>query len=285
MTNNMENSTKQQIVEQLTKYVAKIGSANKASKALGVSGATVSNMINGKWESISDDIFRSVEKQTKEDKTGWVTVQTKEYKLLSNILNDAKENANVYGICADPGYGKTYVTRLFTEQQNVFMVCCNEYYNRKTFLADLLNGMGKDSGGFTVAEMMFSVTTQINKLENPVIVLDEADKLSDQVLYFFISLYNILQDKCGIILIATDHLEKRILKGVSNNKKGYKEIYSRLGRKFIHMPKMSKQSVLAIINANGITDDESVAAIYNDSENDLRRVKRLVHAKKLQGAA
>ena len=47
-------------------------------------------------------------------------------------------------------------------------------------------------------------------------VLDEADKLSDQVLYFFISLYNKLEDRVGIILCATDYLEKRIKKRCAN---------------------------------------------------------------------
>ena len=39
--------------------------------------------------------------------------------------------------------------------------------------------------------------------------VDEADKLSDQVLYFFITL-NKLEDHCGIVLMATDYLQKKI---------------------------------------------------------------------------
>ena len=62
--------------------------------------------------------------------------------------------------------------------------------------------------------MMDDIIDTLKRKENPLVVLDEADKLSDQVLYFFISLYNQLEGHCGIILCATNFLDKRIKKGL-----------------------------------------------------------------------
>ena len=128
--------------------------------------------------------------------------------------------------------------------------------------------------------MLSDIFLALKNKETPLVVLDEADKLSDQVLYFFISLYNKLEDRVGIILCATDYLEKRIKKGVRTNRKGYKEIYSRVGRKFIPIQVVNSEDVAAVCIANGVTDSEVINEIIDDCESDLRRVKRKVHAVK-----
>lgn len=283
----MDNSTKQQITDELRKYVSNSasGSANKASKMLGISNAYISMMLNKKWDSISDDSWRIVQKQVFATNKEKAPIATTPHIVLTKLFEDARVNANTFGIVGEAGSGKTFTAEYYSKEENVFHICCNEYFNRKTFLAELLNAMGKDGGGYTVAEMMSAVVGTIRKLDNPLIIMDEADKLSDQVLYFFISLYNLLNGKCGLILMATDHLEKRIEKGVKINRKGYKEIFSRLGRKFIPVPKVSRKDVSMIAKINDITDPETITEIFNSSEGDLRRVFRLIHSLKNRGAA
>lgn len=278
----ISTETKQQITADLTRFVETVagGSANKASKMLvGISNAYISQMINGKWDAISDDAWRNLQKQVSvKSGAGWVNIETKATKLLSQLFTDAKEYANTFGIIAEAGTGKTHTCSQWEELENVFIVSCAEFFNRKTFLQELLRKMGKDSGGYTVGEMMAHVINHIRKVDQPLIILDEADKLTDQVFYFFITLYNQLESKCGIILLATDFLEKRVHRGLRLNKKGYKEIYSRLGRKFIEIPKPSLADQKLLIQTNGVTDPLEIQKIINEAEGDLRRVKRLVHA-------
>ncbi len=138
--------------------------------------------------------------------------------------------------------------------------------------------MGRDYTGYTVGEMMSEAVRALKMQESPLLILDEADKLSDQVLYFFITLYNSLEDECGIVLCATQHLEKRIKKGIKLNKKGYAEIWSRLGRKCVALSGVSAADITAICEANGISDLTDIDDIIADSDSDLRRVKRRVHA-------
>jgi hypothetical protein len=99
-------------------------------------------------------------------------------------------------------------------------------------------------------------------------------------MYFFITLYNNLEDHCGIVLCATNHLAKRIQRGRKLNKKGYNEIFSRKGRRFIELQGISTADVTAICMANGLTEAGKIREVMEECENDLRRVKRKVHALK-----
>lgn len=91
--------------------------------------------------------------------------------------------------------------------------------------------------------MMAEAVRTLKIQDRPLLILDEADKLSDSVLYFFITLYNHLEDECGIVLCATNHLEKRIVRGIKLNRKGYSEIWSRLGRKCVPLKGVSAADV------------------------------------------
>lgn len=292
----MEKETKKQFKEALRTYCDKMGSQNKAANSLNISSATLSHILNGKWDNISDEMIRSIAARIGfKGIQGWQTVNTGVYKVLNTILTDAKEHSNVYGVVGKAGTGKTNTMKFFTDTPNAFRVQCSEYMNRKTFLVELMRAMGLDSSSLTIAEMMTEIIYQLKRKDRPVLLLDEADKLVDQVLYFFITLYNEMEDSCGMVLCATSHLEKRIKKGAALNKKGYNEIYSRLGRKFITLPDVSFSDVASICVANGISQtmkvtvelpggkkrqEDAIQHIYDDSEGDLRRVKRKIHALK-----
>lgn len=272
-----------EIQRLLKDYVGRYPSQAKAVVSLsGVSEATVIGLLKGKWESISESMWTNIAKQVGYTVAGaWHMVMTTHVKTLYTMLKDAKEYSNVLGIVSPAGSGKTGPTEQFAQQnENVYHLQCSEYFNKKTFLSKLLQKMGRDNTGYSVAEMVDEIVEIANKTNAPLIILDEADKLRDEVLFFFITLYNLMQGKCGIVLLATPEFEKRIRRGVRLNKRGYAEIFSRLGRKFIELPSTSKDEVMQICHLNGIGDKAIVAEIFNESEGDLRRVKRSVHREK-----
>lgn len=279
----MTTEYKKQVKEKLANYIAQKGSQNKAANSLnGVSSALLSQIMNDNWENISETMWRNVASQIGHTIKEWVCVETTDYKLMNYFLNDAKNNANVFAITGDAGSGKSKTFELFTQDnRNSYLLSCAEYWNRKEFLVQLLTAMGVDYSGFTVAEMMNEIIKKLKSQDSPLIILDEADKLPDTVLYFFITLYNRLEDHCGIVLCATNHLSKRIGKGIKLNKKGYKEINSRIGRKFIELKGVNYTDVTQICIANGIEDAKTIKDIFNDAEGDLRRVKRKIHAAKI----
>lgn len=280
----MNTEQKQQVTDLLRAFCEQKGSQNKAANALnGVSSATISQILNGKIELVANEMWRNIEGQIKGESKDWQIVETSDFKRLKMLFKDSQEYANVFGIIGDAGSGKSKSIEIYEqENENVFALSCSEFWNKKYFLQELLRKMGRDYSGLTISEMMNESIRQVLKRKNPVIILDEADKLTDQVLYFFITLYNKLEDNAGIILIATDHLQKRIDRGLNINKKGYKEIYSRIGRKFIELKGVTYTDVTQVAHANGVTDLRTIKMIWEDSEHDLRRVKRKIHAIKKQ---
>jgi DNA transposition AAA+ family ATPase len=281
----MNKTEKEQIKSKLAAYCERFGSQNKASESLrGVSSATVSQVLNGNWDLIKDTMWRNIGSQIGWSTQEWMVVETRAAKRMTDLLADSQSYGNVYAVCGEAGSGKTQAMKVYRDEHpNAFHLECNEYWNRKLFLQDLLQQMGRTVHSNTVGEMMQEAVKALKQLDKPVVMLDEADKLNDQVLYFFITLYNQLEDHCGIVMTATDYLEKRIKKGLRLQKKGYKEIFSRMGRKFVPLQKANNLDVTAICMANGIQDQGAIKEVIKDAEEhgyDLRRVKRQIHSLK-----
>jgi DNA transposition AAA+ family ATPase len=276
----MENREKQLIKQALEEFIRVKGSQNKAANALkGISPATVSQILNGNWELISDEMWRGLAAQLNLRNKTWNIVRTTNFNDLTEIFTDAQDNSLVMAVTGDAGCGKTVTAKHYQENNaNVFVLCCNEFWNRKLFMQELLREMGKNPAGDTVGEMMADIVSTLKRLDSPIIIMDEADKLSDQVFYFFITLYNQLEDHCGIILMATDYLEKKVSRGLRLNKKGYKEIFSRIGRRFIHLQPTSQQDIIEVCVANGLNDRTDIKNVVDNSDSDLRRVRRKVFA-------
>ena len=274
------NEEKEMIRVRLGEYCEMKGSQKRAATSLvGVSPATVTQIVTGKWELINEKMWRNVAAQIGVKQTRWNIVETRNYKALSEIFADAQENALVLAVCGEAGTGKSLTAAHYgAENPNVYVLACSEYWNRKTFLRELLRVMGKNPAGDTVGDMVDDVVMELKRCENPLIILDEADKLSDQVMFFFITFYNKLEDYCGIVLMATDYLEKKVRRGLRLNKKGYKEIYSRIGRRFVAMPGLSATDISDVCRANGVEGLREIDTVKKDCEGDLRRVKRKCHA-------
>ena len=274
------NEEKEMIRVRLGEYCEMKGSQKRAATSLvGVSPATATQIVTGKWELINEKMWRSIAAQIGVKQTRWNIVETRNYRALSDIFADAQENALVLAVCGEAGTGKSLTAAHYgAENPNVYVLACSEYWNRKTFLRELLRVMGKNPAGDTVGDMVDDVVMALKRRENPLIILDEADKLSDQVMFFFITFYNKLEDYCGIVLMATDYLEKKVRRGLRLNKKGYKEIYSRIGRRFVAMPGLSATDISDVCRANGVEGLREIETVKKDCEGDLRRVKRKCHA-------
>lgn len=273
----MDKVAKGAIAERLKQYSVQKGSNNKAAHVIGVNPAIVSNMLNGKWDSISEAMWRRVAAQIGYKRKEWITVETSVYKRAMQVLQDAQEESACFAVVAEAGSGKSLALKAYEEQNpETYVLSCSEYWNKKMFLSELLRTMGKASEGMTVGEMMEDVIRELKGKDFPLLVLDEADKLSDNVLYFFITLYNRLEDQCGIVLMATSFLQKRIEKGYRTNRRGYRELYSRVGRKFVKLGETTDNDIAEVCMANGIGDKTRIKRIAQECDGDLRRVRRMV---------
>jgi len=278
----MTHQDKIQTVEALDRFIVQKGSQNKVAAGMaGVSAATLSQMRNHNWDLITDEMWRKVSKYVGVAANSWNYAETRNSKDLLQFFSESQQFSLVLAITGKSGAGKSEAIKKYeTENKNAFLLSCNEYWDKRWFLRELLGKMGKDHAGLTLPEMMHKAVLLLKTLEAPLIILDEADKLADNVLLFFITLYNELENHCGIVLIATHFLEKRIKRGVAMEKKGYREIYSRVGLRFIELETTSYSDVENICLANGVEDTAVIRTISKECDGDLRRVRRLIFANK-----
>jgi hypothetical protein len=149
---------------------------------------------------------------------------------------------------------------------------CKRKLSLKNFLKGLLNAAGKNTEGLTsevISDMLIEV---ISKMNNPIMIIDEANKASDNILLEIIDLYNGLKYKCPIILLATQEFKLRIERGV-NKKMGYDELHSRFNRQFIDLGEPDYTDVAKVCIANGMSDLTCISNIAKSSLCDLRAVE------------
>lgn len=276
----MQTQQKEQVKDKLAEYCNRYESQNKAANSLrGVSAATISQVLAGKWEQISDEMWHKIAKGIGATTRELVLVETKNYKTLVRLFKDAALHSNVHAAIDNPGSSKTRTAKEYVRNnKRAYRVECNEYWNKKMFLSELMATMGRDSNGLNVNEMVMDIVRTLKVQDCPLLILDEFDKVSDPVLYFFITLYNQLEGQCGIVIICTDYLKKRIARGIRLNKKGYKEFYSRIGGRFFELPGIKPTDIEMVCKANGVTKPGDIKTITEDSDYDMRRVDRLIHA-------
>ena len=277
----MTTESKLTIKQLLQDFCGGFESQAKACRALtDVSPGTVSQLLNDNWTLISDRMWLNIGKQVGFEMAEWNNVKTFNYGKIKDLLTDAKELSRTHAITAGAGWGKDTAAKDFAaENDNVYLINCGDYFNRRYFMIELLRKMGKDTNG-SLPFLVERAVSEINKALKPIIVINEADKLNDASLYFFITIYKLCEGKCGIVLMATDNLIDRLtINEKPRQKKGYPEIFSRLGSRFIALPKPTKKDVTMICAGNGVTDPEAIMEIYNSANGDLRRVKKLVQNK------
>lgn len=280
----MEQKQKEIIAARLKHYCAKYRSQNQAAGSLkGTSAGTVSSILNGKWENISDEMWKKIGDQvgTVGSDTGWQVVETSAFQEITYALNDAQEWKNVTWVVGEAGCGKTTAAKIYAEQhREVFYLQCSEDLLKGEFVREIARLIGIRGEGHTIRALWKAILDNLIQMDAPLLVFDEADKLVESVFHYFISLYNKVEDKCGVVFLSTDYIKERIAKGLRWQRPGYKEFYSRIGRKYFELEDTSTNDVYAICVANGLSDRKDIDEVMRDAEScdyDLRRVKKSIH--------
>ena len=276
---------KEQVRSALIAYRSNYPTLNRAAERLqGVSSATVSQLCNGKYELISDEMFVRIATQIGFAFDSWNLHEGKTFKEITFTLSDAQAYKNVTWIVGDAGCGKTTAAIEYRRtHRNVFYILCSEDMRRSDFVREIAKQVGAPTDTTNLRDMLENAISMISFLGNPLLVFDEGDKLTDSVFNYFISIYNRLEGHSGIVFLSTDYIKRRMEAGLRYNKKGYKEINSRIGRRFFDVSPTEENDIYAICQANNLTDRSDIEEVLKDakrSDNDLRRVKRCIHRQK-----
>ncbi len=274
----MTNEQKTKARAALLRYVNNFDTPAQAAASLyGVSVSTLSLLRNNNCESLSDELWIHIAHQVGCVDTEWKPADTGAYLLLRILCADAQHYRMTYGIAIATGLGKTFTAHHYTrENADTFYIAGNEYYNRKSFMAALLHSAGQKAKG-TVPEMMQQFADFIRERDEPLFILDDAHKLKDRVLHQAVILANSVAGCAGIVIMGDDRLRTRILDGVNEKRIGYDEIYKSIGRRFISLGSLGPHDVDLVCRANNLTDEDLIAAIKDECNNNLHLATRLIN--------
>lgn len=291
---------KKDIHARLQVYVSKYPSQNKAVNSLGISAGTISTILNGKFDNISDEMFLRIRSQISPvNPEEWTVCETTAYRELFLLLEDAQANQNVSWVVGNAGIGKTTTAHDYAaKHENVFVISCSEDMRRGDFIREMARVIGLKLAQTSQREKLQAVTDELRVLDRPLLVFDEGDKLMDTVFYYFISIYNALEGRCGIIFLSTEYIKRRMSIGLEYDKKGYDEMFSRIGRRFIDLTPATSHEVTAVCLANGLNAEAAISKVLADARTvvskaanpwdkkqvrdyyDMRRVRKSVHKSK-----
>ena len=137
----MKTEEKQAIAGELKVRLRK-ESQNSLAVRCGISPATLSQMLNNNWKLIADKMWRRVTVALKID-FNWKTAETKNYKMLVEMLNNCKQRSMSVGVSNNPGTGKSHTYKLYERAvENVFYLECKTFWTRKQYMKAMLQTCG-----------------------------------------------------------------------------------------------------------------------------------------------
>lgn len=276
----MTEAKKKEIVGRLQSYIKRQGSQAKAAKAMGIGAATVSAVLKEDFGSVSDEMLRKIESYCTPS-AEWVLVETGVYAELSQVLDDARRDCDYTWVIGAPGSGKTCTAEDYTSKHgNTYYVLCSLDMGKREFVEALSRAIGIYKVDRNLYKAMQEVVDKIRTKDQPLIILDEAEKLGNWFMSYFITLYNELEDKTGIVCLSSPQIETRMRRGIECNRRGFEETFSRLGRKFYALDATGVSDITSICRANGISSAHDIEEIIKSTERcdlDIRRVRKLVN--------
>lgn len=174
---------KEQVRSALIAYCENYPTRNRAAESLqSVSAATVSQLCNGKYELISDDMFTRIAVQIGFAFDSWTLHEGKTFKEITYALTDAQAYKNVTWVVGDAGCGKTTAAIEYRRtHRNVFYILCSEDMRRSDFVREIAKQVGAPTDTTNLRDMLENAISMISFLGNPLLVFDEGDKLTDSV--------------------------------------------------------------------------------------------------------
>lgn len=282
----MLKETKHEIQERIKEKVNTFGSQNRFAESINVSSATISNLLNNNWGKISEAMWNKLATASGYTKDRWQLVETDQMRLCNQLFDLARKQSSTYSLIGRAGNGKTAAARHYSSTHtDVFHVACAQYWNKKTLFSELLKATGGRPDGMTNRQINEQLVYVISKRKNPLFIIDEVDKLRDELLQIFIDLYNSFEKvaPCGMVFMSTPAFKKRMERGLAYSKQGYEELFSRFGRDYMRLPEVKHTDIVKICQANGIPTMEAIEKISSNCEKDYRSVRLLVTRKTLAG--
>lgn len=233
-------------------------SQNKLAETIGVSNGTISNIVNEVWERLNESMLLKIRSffNTKD----WTIIETHNFLTVKNACNEAREFKKMISVIGYSGAGKTTALQHYYQKNaNTYLVTCGRAMRTKQLLSEVLKSLGVNYLASDY-EMVRMIIDELNKKESPLLIIDEASKLSPNALMYLQDIWDGIEDNGGIVIAGVEYLINNIKKGAEKNKMGMPEFYGRVS-KWIYLQLPEKKEVEAICINNGLTDKDLIKSM------------------------
>jgi DNA transposition AAA+ family ATPase len=247
---------KEQIRAAINEYCTAKGlSKNELATQAGVSGATLSNIENHKWESIDEKLWRKIWNKVN-NSNEIPLIKTNDYSTCEAVCLSAQKNHFMIGLIADTGMGKTTALNAYSLRRNVFYIVYDKTMAPKHFFLSLLREMGIPFEG-NINEMINRIADELNTINNPLIIVDESGKLTHTMILYLHVLRDKTSKNCGIVLAGMPYFKSNLAKLSNKGKEGYAEFNRRVNL-WQELKGLSRAEIATICKIHGIEDNEVV---------------------------
>lgn len=233
-------------------------SQNKLAEMLDVSPATISNILNDYSERLNESMLLKIKAFFK--KRNWTLIETANFINIQNTCNEARRRRCMMAVVGYSGAGKTTALQNYYEQNsNTYIVTCGRSMRTKQFLLEILKSLGVNYLASDY-EMIKKVIDELNKRQNPLLIIDEASKLSTNALMYIQDIHDGTEGNAGIVIAGVEYLLLNLKKSSDRNKPGMPEFYRRVTL-WQHLEAPSKKEKEAICMNNGVFDSDLIREI------------------------
>lgn len=264
---------KQQIQQAIEEWLRnKNDSQNQLAKQIGISAAHLTNVRKGYWEKLSEKQIISLKNFFQLD--GWHVRNTPNLASITKLADDAQSNARMLAVAGFTGAGKTTALKHYaTKQPNTYYVLSTFFMGRKDFLKAIQRSMGLDVEG-SVSTMCYAITEHLKRLDSPLLIIDDAGKLTDANYRMLQVIYDETEFHAGIVLAGTEYLKQYLDQAASKNKMGFRELRRRIAY-WQPLEAPTLKIVAAICQDYGITNEDTVRYITREA-NDYGTLRNII---------
>lgn len=251
---------KKQIREALVNFTSAnsetyVMSQNEVAKKLGINAAYVSAIVNGEdkvgksvisemyWSKIAGLVGVQVAKNY------WEIIQTPQMVGILAALEEARDYGRTITIVGETGSGKSYVVDLFMKKNPVatYKVTISNLDNIGDIINKLAEAMNmkldNTSRSSKLKEITMALLWMKYKGQKPLVIFDEAEYMNHVALCAIKSMYDLLNEICGIVMIGTEQILKNYDKLRNKNKVGIPQLYRRIKFGIRTLPAIDKKYV------------------------------------------
>lgn len=261
-----------QYVETLVKRGT---SPAEIARKCGVSDTTVSQFRSGKYGAKEDTVATKIATALNYYDNTWNVVETvSSYQQIKTSFHAAKRNSKWFCISSRSGSGKTQsLIDLYNTNadKSVIYLKCRKWTGRK-FLTKLATCLGVEVTRYMDNDdLLDAIIQNVNLMADlhPLLILDDAGKLTHFALCALIPLYDDTLHRMGALVAGTETLGSTIKRYVGRIE-GYDELDGRFKRNYINLLGASKKDVHAICTVNGVTDRDKQEYIWGKLDKRLK---------------